>query len=95
MRVVICYDVHTVTKDGKARLRRVADICENHGTRVQYSVFECPVDDPTWLRLRTALLSAFDAAEDSLRFYFLDERSRLTEHHGVRSPLDLEGPLVL
>jgi len=95
MVVVVCYDVATTSKEGRRRLRQVAEICEGHGTRVQYSVFECPLDEPKWLKMRRKLLDAFDPDEDSLRFYFLDERNnRRTEHHGTRKPLDLTGALI-
>jgi CRISPR-associated protein Cas2 len=95
MVVLICYDVSTATSVGKQRLRKVADICENHGVRVQYSVFECPVSPSTWLALRHQLLKTFHGNEDSLRFYFLEGGCESkTEHHGVRRPLDLRGALV-
>ncbi|HEX3698342.1 MAG TPA: CRISPR-associated endonuclease Cas2 [Polyangia bacterium] len=95
MLVLVCYDVSTVTAEGRRRLRRVADLCENHGVRVQFSLFECPIDQMTWLRLRHDLLQTMESDEDSLRFYFIDEDAKQkTEHHGVRKPLDLRGPLV-
>jgi CRISPR-associated protein Cas2 len=44
MLVIITYDVSTLTKAGRKRLRRVAKICEAVGQRVQQSVFECRVN---------------------------------------------------
>ena len=41
MLVLVTYDVSTVEKPGVRRLRRVARACEDYGTRVQKSVFEC------------------------------------------------------
>ena len=96
MRVVVTYDVSTLSKEGRARLRRVAQICKNFGTRVQWSVFECSVGDREWVRLRSQLLSRIEPEEDSLRFYFLSaDAAQKTEHHGVREPLDLDGPLIV
>jgi CRISPR-associated protein Cas2 len=93
--VLVCYDVSTVTAAGKRRLRRVADVCENHGVRVQFSVFECPIDAATWLRMRRDLLKIFDGEQDSLRFYFLEGNpGDRTEHHGVRRPMNLKGTLM-
>jgi CRISPR associated protein Cas2 len=37
--------LETVTREGRRRLRRVARVCEDYGQRVQYSVFECRLDD--------------------------------------------------
>ena len=96
MLVVIAYDVSTESKEGRRRLRRVAQTCKNYGQRVQKSLFECLVRDSDWVRLRHCLLEEYSAKEDSLRFYFLDEVSRArTEHHGIGKPTDLDGVLVV
>lgn len=96
MLVLVTYDVSTVEKPGLRRLRRVARACEDYGTRVQKSVFECQVGQKEWVNLRDRLLREIKEDEDSLRFYFLDEKAvSRTEHHGVNAPLDLTEPLVL
>ena len=94
MLVLVAYDVSTGTPAGIRRLRRVAQACKDYGQRVQKSVFECRVGPPQWVGLRARLLDEIDAAEDSLRFYFLDEDTPI-EHHGSDSPPDLEGPLIV
>ena len=71
MIVLICYDVATTERGGPRRLRRIADACKNLGVRVQYSVFECKIEERDWVVLRSRLLDEFDATHDSLRFYFL------------------------
>lgn len=96
MLILVTYDVATVDRAGQRRLRRVAQACEDYGTRVQKSVFECQVGQKEWVELRNRLLHEFKADEDSLRFYFLDETAaRRTEHHGVDKPVDLTEPLIL
>jgi CRISPR-associated protein Cas2 len=96
MMVLVSYDVSTRDEAGRRRLRRVARLCENHGQRVQNSVFECLVDSAQWVVLRASLLSEADVAEDSLRFYFLgSEWKRRVEHIGAKVAYDLEGPLIL
>lgn len=93
--MLITYDVSTVTKAGRRRLRRVARACLNFGQRVQNSVFECSIDPTQWTRLRLQLLEAHDSDEDSLRFYFLGSNWRhRVEHHGAKPTIDLEGPLL-
>ena len=52
MKLLITYDVSTVDKAGVKRLRRVARACEDYGTRVQKSVFECMVGEKDWVLLR-------------------------------------------
>jgi CRISPR-associated protein Cas2 len=96
MLILVAYDVSTVEAAGRRRLRRVAQACEDYGTRVQKSVFECQVGQTEWVRLRDRLLTEYKTDEDSLRFYFLDEKAvDRTEHHGVAKPVDLTEPLIL
>ena len=96
MFVLVTYDVATLEKAGQRRLRRVARACEDYGTRVQKSVFECQVGQKEWVQLRERLLREIKTAEDSLRFYFLDEKAVVRiEHHGADKPVDLTEPLVL
>ena len=96
MFIIVAYDVSTVEPAGRRRLRRVAQACEDYGTRVQKSVFECQVGQTEWVRLRDRLLTEYKPEEDSLRFYFLDEKAvQRTEHHGAAKPVDLTEPLIL
>lgn len=96
MMVVVSYDVSTLDRAGRRRLRRVAKTCCDYGQRVQNSVFECVVDPTQWTQLRRKLLDIFEPDEDSLRFYFLGSSWRnRREHHGLRRSLDVEDPLVL
>lgn len=95
MFVLVSYDVSTTTKEGRRRLRRVAQACLDYGQRVQNSVFECQVDPEKWARLKLRLLEEINPVEDSLRFYFLGTNWRhRVEHHGAKPSVDLEGPLI-
>ncbi len=96
MLVLVSYDVSTVDRRGRARLRRVAKTCLNFGQRVQNSVFECNVDPAQWAALRQSLLDLYEDDEDSLRFYFLGSNwERRIEHHGLKKAVDLDGPLLV
>jgi CRISPR-associated protein Cas2 len=96
MRVIVSYDVETTTREGRRRLRGIAKACKGYGVRVQYSVFECSVGPSQIVLLRAALLALIDPARDSLRMWYLSEDdARKTEHHGVREPVDMDGPLVV
>jgi CRISPR-associated protein Cas2 len=96
MLILVTYDVSTVEKPGRRRLRRVAQVCEDYGTRVQKSVFECQVGQTEWVQLKDRLLREIKTDEDSLRFYYLDETAKKKiEHHGVEKPVDLTEPLIL
>ena len=96
MLVLVSYDVCTVDKRGRARLRRVAKACLDYGQRVQNSVFECTIDPAQWAALRQRLLDVYKEEEDSLRFYFLGSNwQRRIEHHGTKKPVDLEEPMIV
>ena len=46
--------------------------------------------------LKTRVLAAVDANEDSVRFYFLGEdKAPKVEHYGTKRSLDLDGPLIV
>jgi CRISPR-associated protein Cas2 len=96
MLILVTYDVSTIEKAGQRRLRRVAKACEDYGTRVQKSVFECQVGQKEWVLLQDRLLREIKLDQDSLRFYYLDEKAvQRIEHHGIDKPLDLSEPLIL
>ena len=64
------------------RLRRVARACENHGLRIQYSVFAVLADRPAILELRQQLAELIDPDEDDVRFYRIATRQPI--HHRGR-----------
>lgn len=65
MRTLVSYDI----SDDKRR-RKVCKIMEGYGYRVQYSVFECELDDKKlkelWARLKPLVSKR---GEESIRFY--------------------------
>jgi CRISPR-associated protein Cas2 len=96
MMVLITYDVETQTDEGKRRLRRVARLCQDHGQRVQYSVFECLLQPAQWIWLKAELMATIDPKADSLRFYYLGANwRRSVEHEGAKPGYDPEGPMIL
>ncbi len=96
MMVLVSYDVSTMDRAGRRRLRQVAKTCQNHGQRVQLSVFECLVDPAQWTMLRKQLIKIIDPEVDSLRFYFLGANwRRRVEHVGAKPAIDPEEPLIV
>ncbi len=57
------------------RLARVARVCEDYGVRVQYSVFECQLDEDEFTDFWLELLEVIDEKEDRLVAYKIDARS--------------------
>ena len=91
---LICYDVDTTTVAGEGRLRRVAKACEGYGQRVQYSVFECILNEMLLERLRAKLLDIMDSDVDSIRIYHLSAPGKKAEVLGKDSYVDFRGPLI-
>jgi len=95
MKVLITYDVSTVTSKGRKRLRKIAKACENYGIRVQLSVFECVLSPDQWIFLKNELLNLYNKGEDSLRFYLLGSKwYAKIEHYGAKKPIDIEESLI-
>lgn len=96
MEILIAYDVATDSRAGRRRLRKVAQICEAHGQRVQKSVFECILSPADMEMLVYRLRVTIDEDEDSLRIYRLREpRDRYLQIYGQKPSHDLDEPLMV
>lgn len=96
MMVIVSYDVSTIDKEGKKRLRKIAKECVNYGQRVQNSVFEIDVDYSTFLKVQDKLIKLMDKEKDSLRFYYLGNNwKKKVEHIGATPTYDPEGTLII
>ncbi len=96
MDILVTYDVNTETLAGRRRLRKVATICKNYGQRVQFSVFECRINEAQYEAFRALLIGIIDSKVDNLRFYKLPSpRDRHLECFGVDKHTDFDEPLIL
>ncbi len=96
MDILVTYDVNTETKEGRKRLRQVATVCKNYGQRVQYSVFECRVNEMQYEIFQAQLVKIIDKQTDSIRFYrLLAPREKYVESVGVDKYTDFDQPLIL
>ncbi len=66
VRYLVSYDICE-----PKRLRLVARTMEGFGVRLQYSVFECPLDDLRMAMLKSALHSLLKHDEDQVLFVSL------------------------
>jgi len=69
MLSLVAYDI----SDHK-RLARVARVCEDFGVRVQYSIFECRLEEAEFTEFWLRLLGQIDEEEDRLVAYKIDAR---------------------
>ncbi len=96
MELLVAYDVSTESAEGRKRLRKVAQVCEAHGQRVQKSVFECTLNAAELEVLEHKLWRVMNRAEDSLRIYRLREpRTRYVRLLGVQPLFDMHEPLIV
>jgi CRISPR-associated protein Cas2 len=70
MLTLVAYDI-----SDQKRLARVARVCEDFGVRVQYSVFECRLEEAEFTEFWLRLLSKIDEDEDRVVAYKIDARS--------------------
>lgn len=76
MMLVVAYDVDTTDHAGAGRLRKVAQLCERYGVRVQNSVFEVLVDPAQLVALKAGLEKIICKETDSVRLYRLGSTYR-------------------
>jgi CRISPR-associated protein Cas2 len=96
VHVLISYDVSTETPAGRRRLRKVAQVCQDFGQRVQKSVFECSVNEEQFEEVVRRLLDIINKTEDSLRVYRLTEpKDKHVQVYGVDGTVDFDEPLIL
>ena len=69
MLSVVAYDI----ADSK-RLARAARVCEDFGVRVQYSLFECRLEEEEFTEFWLQLLAEIDEEEDRIVAYKVDAR---------------------
>lgn len=69
MLTLVAYDICD-----QRRLHRVAKVCEDFGVRVQYSVFECRLDEAEFTDFWLKLLEEIDEDEDRVVAYKIDAR---------------------
>jgi CRISPR-associated protein Cas2 len=57
------------------RRKKIADLLEGYGQRVQYSVFECILTHQKYQELQKRLRKQVDLSADSVRFYPLSKHT--------------------
>ncbi len=63
---LVCYDICH-----EKRLRKVFKTCRNYGDHLQYSVFECDLNEAERVKLETELNDIINATEDQVLFVSL------------------------
>ena len=66
MFVVVAYDI-----SHDRRRTRLHDALLDYGTPVQYSVFECILDEEGLKKMKAAVMRVIKPRQDRVRFYYL------------------------
>jgi CRISPR-associated protein Cas2 len=69
-RILVCYDVSS-----DKRRDKIAKACESYGARIQFSVFECPLDELRLQQMRGQLEELINRDEDQVLFVTLGPES--------------------
>jgi len=67
---IVCYDTHS-----DKRRKKMADLLEGYGRRVQYSVFECVLPPDKYQELKKRLRKRYKEGEDCIRFYPISQHT--------------------
>ena len=96
MDVLVTYDIADTDSTGASRLRRIADVCEKYGQRVQFSVFECRLSKARLARFVGEVEDIIDRDRDSVLVYrFTGGIEAATLRLGRRQDHALGKPWVL
>ncbi len=96
MDILVCYDVNTEEREGRRRLRNVANACKSLGQRVQKSIFECRINEMQYQAFLAKLEKIIDPKTDSLRLYRLRApREDNLDVLGNDTYVDFDDPLIM
>ena len=96
MDVLLTYDIADTDGPGASRLRRIAEICERYGQRVQFSVFEFRLSPTRLARLIGELEDLIEEQQDSVILYrFKGKIDDATVHLGRPRERALGQPWLL
>ena len=96
MDILLTYDIAETDGDGAARLRRIADVCEKYGQRVQFSVFQFRLSPAKAARLIGEVEDVIDHQDDSVIVYRFPGRiDDAATYLGRRKEGDLGRPWVV
>ena len=96
MDILVCYDVNTEDREGRRRLRHVANACKSLGQRVQKSTFELRINEMQYQAFLAKLGKIIEPKTDSLRLYRLRlPREENLDVLGIDSYVDFDEPLIV
>ena len=96
MDVLVTYDIADTEKAGALRLRRVAQVCERYGCRIQKSVFECRLSPTRLARMIGEIQDVINDRRDSVIVYrFAGSLDDAREHLGRPPEHEIGDPWIV
>ena len=96
MDILLIYDIAGTNGKGAVRLKRIADVCEKYGQRVQLSAFQCRLSPTRLARLIGDIENVIDRKLDSVSIYrFPGQIDAAAIHLGRRQEKSLGQPWVI
>jgi CRISPR-associated protein Cas2 len=96
VELLVTYDVNTTTPEGRRRLRKVAQLCEGYGLRIQKSVFEVVCNEADLFQLTDSIRRVIDSDHDSIRIYRMQQGAfQKASSLGTALALPHRDPLIL
>jgi CRISPR-associated protein Cas2 len=64
MLILVCYDI-----SNDKRRNKIYNLLSSYGIPVQFSIFECELNDKTLISLKKSLFKLIDNNQDKIRIY--------------------------
>lgn len=96
MDILLTYDIADTDGAGASRLKRISEICEKYGQRVQFSVFQCRLSPTRLTRLIGEVEDVIDRKRDKVSIYrFSNDIEKAAIHLGCRQERKLGQPWIV
>ncbi len=96
MDILLTYDIADTDGAGASRLKRISDICEKYGQRVQFSVFQCRLSPTRLTRLVGEVEDVIDRKQDRVSIYrFSGDIDKVAIHLGRQQKRNLGQPWMI
>ena len=90
------YDIADTENSGASRLKRIAQVCEKYGQRLQFSVFECRLSPTRFAKMITEIEDVIDDKIDSVLIYrFPGNINDSKTRFGISQARELGDPWVV
>lgn len=95
MEIVVTYDINIKNKQGRKRLRMLAQECKNYGQRIQKSVFECSLNNAQIEKFIYNIKQIIDFDKDNVKIYKIQNREESVLSFGLDKYIDFNNSTLI